>query len=158
MQMKSFWKPLPIALSLGLLAVAGAVLSACDPVSGSKKEEWFGLVSAACAPNDGPALRFQIDTAAYSGCDTHHSGEFSTLVNNWGFVDVLQPGQVVVDTQTICPGEKCANRTVIRIEILNVDSASVKADIRIESDATGTKVIRSGKAVLPRCPNKWVCG
>lgn len=36
--------------------------------------------------------------------------------------------------------------------------ASVKADVRIESDATGTTVIRSGKAVLSRCPNKFVCG
>jgi hypothetical protein len=158
MPMKSIRRFFPYALSLGLLASACAVLSACDPVSGTEKEQWFGRVSADCGPADGPALRFQIDTAAYSGCGNQHTGEFSTLVNNWGYVDVLQPGQTVVDTQSICPVEKCANRTVIRIEILSVDSASVKADIRIESNATGTTIIRSGKAVLSRCPNRFVCG
>jgi hypothetical protein len=158
MRMKPMQKLFPYAFAASLLAAAGAVLSACEPVSGSEKEQWFGLVSEGCAPNDAPTLRFQIDTSAYIGCGTQHAGEFSTLVNNAGFIDPLQPGQVVVDTQTICPVEKCANRTVIRIEILSVDSASVKADIRVESNATGTKVIRSGKAVLSRCPNKFVCG
>ena len=137
---------------------AGAAVTSCNTVSASDRGAWFGVVSAACYHNDGPALHFQIDTVAYSGCDTRHAGEFSTLVSNSGFIDILQPGQIVVDSQTVCPVEKCANRTVIRIEILSVDSASVKADVRIESNATGTTVIRSGKAVLSRCPNKFVCG
>jgi hypothetical protein len=158
MSMKSIRKPVSYALTLGFLAIAGAAVSACDPATATQKEEWFGLASAACGQADGPAVRFQIDTAAYSGCGAQHSGEFSTLVDNWGIVDVLTPGQVVVDTQTICPVDKCVNRAVMRIEILSVDSASVKAAIRIESDATGTTVIRSGKAVLSRCPNKTTCG
>lgn len=158
MRMKSIPHLARFALSLGLLAAAGAAVTSCTTVSGPTEEEWFGVVSAACYHNDGPALRFQIDTVAYSGCDTQHAGEISTLVDNSGFIDVLRPGQIVVDTLIICAGVSCANRTVTRIEILSVDSASVKADVRIESNATGTTMIRSGKAVLSRCPNKFVCG
>jgi hypothetical protein len=158
MRMKEIRNLVPYAMSLGLLAAVGASMSACDPVSGSNKEEWFGVVNVACGPADGPALRFQIDTAAYAGCGAQHTGEFSTLADNRGFVDILTPGQIVTDTQTICPVDKCTNRTVIRIEILSVDSSSVKADVRIESNATGTNVIRSGKVNLSRCPNKSLCG
>jgi hypothetical protein len=155
------WARYPLsALTAGLLAAACVPYSTCDctdPLE-NEEEEWSGLASAACGPADGPAVRFQIDTAAYSGCGTQHPGESATLVGNSGYADILQPGKIFLDTQSICPGEKCANRTVIRIEILSVDSASVKADIRIESNATGSNVIRSGKATLTRCPNQGLCG
>lgn len=157
MKKKYIRRLFPYALSLGFLAAAGALVTACDHASASEKEKWFGVVSAACGPADGPALHFQIDTTAYSGCGTSHPREFSILVDNRGFVDVLTPGQIVVDTQSTCP-DKCASLAVIRIEILSVDSASVKADVRIESGDTESKVIRSGKVNLSRCPNKNLCG
>ena len=41
---------------------------------------------------------------------------------------------------------------------LAVDSASVTADVRVESNANGKTSIRAGKAVFAKCRTRPICG
>ncbi|GEM_PF-5899880 len=149
--------------SLGSILIPAAallviVLAAACVHSDPDMETWHGLARNSCGPADGPAVSIVLDTAEFLGCNANHAGEFQMLLADHE-VDGLKPGRVLIDTQTICPLDKCGNRTVLRIEILSADSSSLQTEFRIEADnGDGVKKVRTGKAVLAKCRERPMCG
>lgn len=151
--------------SLGVfpLAVAAITFAASctqsEPGGGTPKAEtWYGLARNTCGMADGPAIVFVLDSAAYSGCGDGHEGEQRSWYEG-KLVDALVPGQIIKDTLSTCAANHCENGTVITLEILDTDSASVHVGFLIESqENSARKTLHSGKATLAKCRERPMCG
>jgi hypothetical protein len=153
---------LRVLAACSLAAAAIGFTTACtrpDPDDGAPKAEtWYGLAHNTCGMADGPAISYVLDSVAYSGCSNDHEGGREWWVEG-KLVDALQPGEIIKDTLPGCDRNVCVDGTVITLEILGTDTASVTAAFRIESQKDNVrKTLHSGKAILTKCRERPMCG